>query len=132
MTSIEIPQHLTTAIDTYAAARGLDRATAIERLLTQGLEVSDQSTAPQDLTSHIHSAYASLASRPGAWVSLAKLRAALPGINHAALATRIYELHLSGDVTLIPEENRRSITPADRDAAVTVGREPRHLISISR
>lgn len=132
MSSTGIPAHLLPAIDTYASQRGLDRVTAVERLLTIGLETSDTSTAPQDLTSQIRAAYFSLAPRRAAYVSLTDLRPLLADIDRKTLDAEILRLHVAEDANLIPEENRRVITPEDRVAAIIVGGEPRHLISISR
>jgi hypothetical protein len=132
MATIEIPQNLTAAVNTYAAARGMDQAAAVERLLTEALEASDQSSAPQDLASRIRDAYIQVAPAMGRWVSLTDLRPLLAGINRKALDAEILRLHVAQHLTLIPEENRRSITPEDRAAAIVVGGEPRHLLSISR
>lgn len=131
MIAIEIPQNLTTAINAYAAARGMDQATAVERLLNLGLEASDKSPAPQDLAGQIRDAYRQIAPRMGAWVSLTNLRPLLGGIDRQTLDAELLRLHVSQEANLIPEENRRSITPADRAAAIQVGYEDRHLIAIS-
>lgn len=132
MTSIEIPQNLATAINTYATAWGMDQATAVERLLTIGLETSDASPAPQDLTGRIRAAYTQIAPAMGRWVDLAELRPLLAGIDRKRLDAEILRMHVAREATLIPEENRRAITPADRAAAIVVGGEDRHLISINR
>jgi len=132
MAAIEISQSLANDITAYAAARGMDRAAAVERLLTEALEASDQSTAPQDLASRIREAYIQTAPAMGRWVSLTDLRPLLAGINRKALDAEILRLHVAQHLTLIPEENRRSITPEDREAAIVVGGEPRHLLSIDR
>lgn len=132
MTSIEIPQNLASAINTYATAWGMDEATAVERLLTLGLEASDASPAPQDLTDRIRAAYAQIAPAMGRWVSLTDLRPLLAGIDRKTLDAEILRMHVAQEATLIPEENRRSITLDDRAAAIVVGGEDRHLIAISR
>jgi hypothetical protein len=81
---------------------------------------------------HLSSAYFELTPRAGDWVSLTELRSKLQGVERTSLDRLIHDLHISGDVTLIPEENRRSITPDDRAAAIRIGDEDRHLISIGR
>lgn len=81
---------------------------------------------------HISSAYFELAPSAGDWVSLTDLRSKLQGVERTSLDQLIHDLHIGGDVTLIPEENRRSITPDDRAAAIRIGDEDRHLISIGR
>jgi hypothetical protein len=132
MTTIEVPQNLAAAIIAYAAARGVDQAAAVERLLTLGLEASDRSSAPQGLADRIRDAYLQVAAGMGRWVSLIDLRPLLADINRKVLDAEILRLHVAQELTLIPEENRRSITPEDRDAAIVVGGEPRHLLSIDR
>lgn len=130
MASIEIPQNLATAINTYATAWGMDQATAVERLLTLGIEASDPSPAPQDLTGRIRDAYTQITPAMGRWVDLAELRPHLAGIDRTTLDAEILRMHVAQEATLIPEENRRSITPEDRAAAIIVGGEERHLIAI--
>jgi hypothetical protein len=105
-------------------------------LAANGLDVFDLITAhtePVPATKEaLSTAYFALAPRPGAWVSLSDLRPELEGVDRESLDQLIHDLHVAGDVTLIPEENRRSITPDDRAAAIRIGGEDRHLISIGR
>ncbi|GAA2143592.1 hypothetical protein [Glycomyces algeriensis] len=107
-----------------------------ELLAANGLDVFDlvKSQAEPEAASKegLSAAYFALAPRPGAWVSLADLRPELEGVERESLDRLIHDLHVAGDVTLIPEENRRSITPEDREAAIRIGGEDRHLISIGR
>jgi hypothetical protein len=132
MASIEIPRNLTSQITAYATAWGMDQATAVERLLTIGLETSDTSPAAQDLTGRIRDAYTQIAPAMGRWVSLVDLRFLLAGIDRKLIDAEILRMHVDQEAILIPEENRRAITPEDRAAAIAVGGEDRHLISISR
>jgi len=41
--------------------------------------------------------------------------------------TRMYQIT---GVSLIPEENQKTLTASDRDAAVRIGNQPKHLIAI--
>ncbi|MFI6813756.1 hypothetical protein ACIBG7_15150 [Nonomuraea sp. NPDC050328] len=65
------------------------------------------------------------------WVSLAVLRDEL---DRRGLTTRgqqdaaLVQATRAGAI-LIPEGNQKSLTPADWDAALTLGRGPRHLIA---
>ena len=81
-------------------------------------------------TASVQAAYSTLAPKPGAWVSLKRLRSELPDVERNSLDHLITDLHLAGALTLIPEENRRSITPEDRDAAIRIGDEERHLVAM--
>lgn len=82
----------------------------------------------------IRTAYAKLAEKPGAWVSLTKLRGELPHIAFwnltPALIAMYQDLAGTGQMYLIPESNQRTLTELDRRSAVTIGNEPRHLIAI--
>jgi hypothetical protein len=130
--TIEIPQNLATSIDAYAAARSMTRNTAAAALIAQALEAGGMSVDTGDLPARITAAYRTLAPRPDAWVSLTELRPLIADVDHHTLSTELVRLHVARDIQLIPEENRRSITTADRAAAVIIGDEPRHLMSISR
>lgn len=107
-----------------------------ELLAAKGLDIFD-SVTPGDESGAatkegLSTVYFRLASRPGAWVSLTDLRAELAGVERESLDRLLHDLHVAEEVTLIPEENRRSITADDQAAAVRIGGEDRHLISIGR
>jgi hypothetical protein len=84
-----------------------------------------------NVETEIRNAYRRLAPAPGGWVSLADLRPMLGGFNRAqvdrALVAMIEE---STDVNLVPESNQKALTPAHREAAVRIGDQNKHLISI--
>jgi hypothetical protein len=88
-------------------------------------------TASGNVETGIRNAYRKLAKAPGGWVSLADLRPMLGGFNRAqvdrALVAMIEE---STDVNLVPESNQKALTPAQREAAVRIGDQNKHLISI--
>ncbi|WP_441962853.1 hypothetical protein [Mycolicibacterium houstonense] len=78
----------------------------------------------------LRSAYAGLAARPGGWVSLLRLRQAVPGLPRPTVDAALISLYQQPGVSLIPEENQKVLTPADRDAAVEIGNQHKHLIAI--
>lgn len=81
----------------------------------------------------VRAAYQSLASEQGAWVSLARLRDALPGMSRQEQDRAIKSLYdNSEDVNIVPENNQKSLTQAQRDAALRFGGQDKHLISIFR
>jgi hypothetical protein len=86
------------------------------------------------IETHIRTAYQQLATTPGSWVSLTKLRAALlhiaPATFTTALTAMYQDLVGTGEMYLIPESNQQTLTEWDRRAAVTIGNEARHLIAI--
>ncbi|CAN7331537.1 hypothetical protein [Mycolicibacterium frederiksbergense] len=87
----------------------------------------DTPSGPAD---RICDAYTALAARPGAWVALAKLRAQLDDLPRTDIDDALGELYRTGAISLIPEENQKVLTPADRAAALEVGNQAKHLISI--
>ncbi|WP_029109414.1 hypothetical protein [Mycobacterium sp. URHD0025] len=78
----------------------------------------------------LRTAYAGLTSRPGGWVSLLRLRQAVPGLARPTVDAALISLYQQPGVSLIPEENQKVLTPADREAAVEIGNQDKHLIAI--
>ncbi|OBF33261.1 hypothetical protein A5724_19520 [Mycobacterium sp. ACS1612] len=86
--------------------------------------------APATAEERIRRAYADLAPRPGGWVSLTLLRTELADTPRAEVDAALHSLFRAPDVSLIPEENQKVLTAADRGAAVVIGDESKHLIAI--
>jgi hypothetical protein len=84
------------------------------------------------LTDRVLNAVETLASRPGGWVMLTRLRAALPDVPRADVDQAILDLLDHQSAMLTPEANQKTLTTADRDAAIFIGGENKHLISIDR
>ncbi|BBX25515.1 hypothetical protein [Mycolicibacterium alvei] len=78
----------------------------------------------------LRTAYAGLSTRPGGWVSLLHLRQAVPGLPRPTVDAALISLYQQPGVSLIPEENQKVLTPADREAAVEIGNQDKHLIAI--
>ena len=78
----------------------------------------------------LRDAYAGLATRPGGWVGLRRLRDAVRALPRDIVDTALINLYQQPGVSLIPEENQKVLTPADRAAAVTIGNQDKHLIAI--
>ncbi|MGU3435745.1 hypothetical protein ACNHUS_22345 [Actinomycetes bacterium M1A6_2h] len=83
-----------------------------------------------DIEQQVRDAYASLASEPGAYVRLSRLRPALGAVPRAELDAAICTLQRQPGVHLIPEENQKTLTDEDRAAAVVVGNQQNHLLAI--
>jgi hypothetical protein len=86
--------------------------------------------APDGLDERIRAAYADLASEPGAWVSLRRLRPLLSDVSKADLDKALELLLDAPDVNLEPEPNQKKLRVADLEAAVKIGGEDRHLLAI--
>ncbi|WP_020519721.1 hypothetical protein [Catelliglobosispora koreensis] len=81
----------------------------------------------------ISNAYKRLTKETGPrWLSLTLLRRGIDmkGISHEEVDTALLEMVTKKKIRLIPEENRKMITEADRSAAIYVSGEEKHLIGI--
>lgn len=90
----------------------------------------DSSDKTVDIEASIRAAYASLAREPGSTVRLSRLRNELRDIPRADLDDALARLRRAADVSLIPEENQKTLTDEERAAAVVVGNQQNHLLSI--
>ncbi|MBY6364802.1 hypothetical protein [Rhodococcoides corynebacterioides] len=84
-----------------------------------------------DLETRIRRAYAELAREPGARVRLTRLRPALSDVPRDRLDDALVALQRTPGVSLIPEENQKTLSDDDRAAAVTVGNQRNHLLTIT-
>ncbi|MEU6737897.1 hypothetical protein [Streptosporangium sandarakinum] len=87
-------------------------------------------SAEADVTERIRAAYAELAPEPGAWVGLARLRPLLGGFTQAEVDRALKGMIHLPEVSIVPENNQKTLTPEDRAAAVVIGDQDKHLISI--
>lgn len=78
----------------------------------------------------LRAAYAGLAERPGGWVSLTLLRGEVTDLPRKEVDAALISLYQQPGVSLIPEENQKTLTEADRAAAVRIGDQNKHLIAI--
>jgi len=61
---------------------------------------------------------------------LVRLRAELADVSRHELDTTLERMYSQDGVSLIPEENQKVLTSADREASVEIGGQYRHLIAI--
>jgi hypothetical protein len=80
----------------------------------------------------VRGAYVRVAARAGGWVDLVRLRDELSDVPRHDLDAALTRMHRIPGVSLIPEENQKSLTDADRAAAVTIGAEDKHMIAIDQ
>lgn len=90
--------------------------------------VSEQAASTPDTV--LRAAYHRLSTAPGSWVGLARLRDEVPYLSREAVDAALVELYREPGVSLIPEENQKVLTEADRAAAVEIGNQNKHLIAI--
>ena len=85
-----------------------------------------------DAESRVRKAYASLAGQPGDWVGLADLRDQLPGLARADVDAALMVLLDQDGVRIIPVANTKALTARDRAAAIDIGGEASHALSMGR
>jgi hypothetical protein len=79
----------------------------------------------------VRAAYVRLAATEGGWVDLVRLRAELPDVTRPELDAALTRMYRIPGVSLIPEENQKTLTAEDRAAAVEIGEQAKHLIAIA-
>jgi hypothetical protein len=85
---------------------------------------------PSNLEIRLRNAYTALAAEPRAWVALARLRPFFGDVPKADVDEALRRLSRATDVNLVPENNQKSLTDADRAAAIHVGGQDKHLLAI--
>ncbi len=83
-----------------------------------------------DLTATIETGYRSLAATAGEFVSLRELRLRLADRTRPDVDAALAALFTAQRINLIPQSNQRALSDADREAALRIGGECKHLISI--
>ncbi|MFC5824517.1 hypothetical protein [Nonomuraea insulae] len=97
-----------------------------------GNTTGSETGGPDELETRIRDAYAELATRPDAWVSLADLRILLADVPRARVDRTLVLMERLPDVNLVPESNQKTLTPQDRESAVLIGDQHKHLLWIGR
>jgi hypothetical protein len=83
----------------------------------------------EDLEGRIRIAYRELVKEPRGWVGLVDLRPKL-GAPADEVDAVLKQLSGAGKIHLVPEDNRKALTAADHEAAIRIGGEDNHLLSI--
>lgn len=100
---------------------------------TDGGGATDTAPAPSEsMARAIRDAYHELTPGPGSWVGFAELRAALDGFDRDDVDAALRQLERDDDVQIVPESNQKALTERDREAALWIGGQHRHAISIDR
>jgi len=100
--------------------------------LAGGAKSTSAKSRAQQVEDDIRSAVADLAGEPGGYVSLEDVRARL-GSRYARseVDQALDDMFLKPGVAITPEANQKTLTPGRRAAAVNIGAQDQHLISIS-
>ncbi|MTD58251.1 hypothetical protein GKO32_30365 [Amycolatopsis sp. RM579] len=118
------------AVGAYLLLDGFGEYLRRENLRLADLFGSTVDLGATDIESRIRIAYRELARSPRDWVGLADLRPKLGGAPAGEVDAVLKELYRTGQAQLVPESNRKALTEADHDAAIRVGGEDNHLLSI--
>jgi hypothetical protein len=117
----------------YAVLGGLARYLDFsEQSLADVFQHRDQETGeePGEVAELIRSAYLRLASEPGKFVKLRELRADLSDVPSSELDSSLERMYRAQQVNLVPQSNQQALTHADRESALRIGGEAKHMISI--
>ncbi|WP_213456743.1 hypothetical protein [Rhizomonospora bruguierae] len=105
-------------------------------MIKNGYQLSDVFTGddpgPLSIEDRIRQAYGGLAGEPGALVSLARLRDELPDIPRQRLDEALLDLDRQRAIQLEPDPHRVALSDRAKAAAVPLGGEDMHLITIGR
>jgi len=83
-----------------------------------------------DVRSEILSAYCRLARCRGDWVRIAELRQQLAHLGHDLVTAELRAMELDRVAHLVPQANQKVLTATDHAAAVRIGMDRCHLMSI--
>lgn len=106
-----------------ALGLGLDR---------QGLTLADLFCSGKRLpvADQIKAAYRRLAKRSQDWVYLSELRPLIVGASRAEVDSALKDMYRGRSISLTLEEDQKSLTAAQRAAAIRVGVDDLHLIAM--
>jgi len=90
----------------------------------------DTAEGDGDLTARVAAAYQALTPGPGEFVMLRELRERLADIPRPALDGALRAMFTARRVNLIPQSNQQALTAAERESALLIGGEHKHLISV--
>jgi len=114
----------------YALLNGLKVALDARGMVIQELFAPAVPEPSGLVRERIGQAYRSLASRPWDWVQLRDLRPRLGDWPRGEVDAELIRMFRAKEVNLTLHEDRGRLTQADRDAALRLGVEDMHLISM--
>jgi len=118
------------AVTLYLMASGFSQYLRRENVAVANVFAPRVDMTPGEIESRVRTAYQKLARSSQDWVGLVDLRPMLGDAPKADVDAVLKELSRTGQAHLVPEPNRKVLTAADHAAAVRVGGEDNHLISI--
>jgi hypothetical protein len=91
---------------------------------------SASEVSPSELIDQIRVVYKARAQVPGDWVSIADIRDELGSVGRGQLDAALKQLEQEPDVNIVPQANEKALSERTRQAAVIIGRQPKHFIAI--
>lgn len=95
-----------------------------------GASTRGPASTERDVEERLRSAYQKIAARAGDLVTLADLRDLVGDLASADVDAALRRLNRRKGVALVPEANQKTLDARIRAAAVVIGDQPKHLISI--
>jgi hypothetical protein len=114
----------------YVLLNGLDGYLRRENLRLADVFTPNVELTTEEIESRIRIAYRKLAPAPRDWVGLVDLRSMLGDAPRQDVDAVLKELSRTKQAVLVPESNRKALTAADHEAAIRIGGEDNHLLSI--
>jgi hypothetical protein len=113
----------------YLVLGGLDRY-----LSGSGQSLADIFRPRQEAgaEARIEAGYQALTRGPGEFVGLRELRSRLADIPRPDVDAALAAMYTGQRVNLIPQSNQQALTDADRESAIRIGGEYKHMISIGQ
>ena len=96
-------------------------------------DVRGPASAPEQeeiLRTRIVNAYDALKDEPGGWVSLTRLRPFFGDVSRATMDDALRKISREPGVTVAPQSNQKVLTDADHQAALHIGGQDKHVLSI--
>ena len=114
----------------YVLLGGLDEYLRRENLALTDMFPPDVQLTSEEIEQRVRSAYRKLARSPRDWVELVDLRPLLGNAPAKDVDEVLKALSRKGKVNLVPKSNRKMLTDADHRAAIHLGGEENHRLSI--
>jgi hypothetical protein len=110
-----------------------ERAGGLKELFASRAPAKQPAPSPASipgLRDQIQQSYRTLAKRPQDWVMLRDLRPLLSGATKSEVDTVLKRLFLEKEINLTLNDDQGSLTQADRDAAIRIGPNDMHMLSM--
>jgi len=122
----------------YAIANILDRVVQqydldLDKVIHSEAESTTEAPVAsprQDVEGQVLTAYTALAKQHGDLVSLVRLRKQLASVDRSVLDRTLKVMDRSRIIQLEPDPNRKALPPAAHEAAIRIGGEDKHFITV--